>query len=65
MDEIFDVNRARRNYACRMVLDTFWRLMSGFMAVNVGLKIPGVQGNLKALAALPDQLQVLSAKSGH
>ena len=62
-DEIFGVNRFRRNHACRMVLATFWRLMSGFMAVNVGLRIPGVQGRLKALADLPEQLQILSAKS--
>ena len=48
-----------------MVLATFWRLMSGFVAVNVGLKIPGVQSKLKALADLPEQLQILSAKSGN
>ena len=65
ISEIFEVNRFRRNRACRMVLATFWRLMSGFVAVNVGLKIPGVQSKLKALADLPEQLQILSAKSGN
>ena len=46
-----------------MVLSTFWRLMSGFMAVNVGIRIPGVQSKLKALAQLPEQLQILSARA--
>ena len=61
--EIFEANRFRKNHACRMVLATFWRLMSGFMAVNVGMKIPGIQTKLKALADLPEQVQILSAKS--
>ena len=61
--EIFQANRFRKCHACRMVLSTFWRLMSGFMAVNVGLRIPGVQSKLKTLAQLPEQLQILSAKT--
>jgi hypothetical protein len=65
IDAIFEVNRFRRNHACRMVLATFWRLMSGFVAVNVGLKITGVQRKLKALAELPELLQILSAKSSN
>ena len=64
--EIFGVNRFHKNHTCRMALATFWRLTSGFVAVNVSLKIPRVQGKLKALADLPEQLQILSAKSdGH
>ena len=50
--EISEASRFRKNHACRMVLATFWRLMSGFMAVNVGMKIPGIQTKLKALADL-------------
>ena len=61
--EFFQANRFRKNHVCRMVLSTFWRLMSGFMAVNVGIRIPGVQSKLKALAQLPEQLQILSAKA--
>ena len=38
--------------------------MSGFMAVNVGVRIPGVQSKLRTLAQLPEQLQVLTAKTG-
>ena len=60
--EIFQANRFRKNHACRMVLSTFWRLMSGFMAVNVGIRIPGVQSKLRTLADLPEQLQILSAR---
>jgi len=62
--EIFHANRFRKNHVCRMVLSTFWRLMSGFMAVNVGVRIPGVQSKLRTLAQLPEQLQVLTAKTG-
>ena len=61
--EIFHANRFRKNHACRMVLSTFWRLMSGFMAVNVGIRIPGVQSKLRTLADLPEQLQILSARA--
>ena len=61
--EFFQANRFRKNHACRMVLSSFWRLMSGFMAVNVGIRIPGVQSKLKALAQLPEQLQILSARA--
>ena len=61
--EFFQANRFRKNHVCRMVLSTFWRLMSGFMAVNVGIRIPGVQSKLKALAQLPEQLQILSARA--
>ena len=62
--EIFHAHRFRKNHACRiLVLSTFWRLMSGFMAVNVGIRIPGVQSKLKALAQLPEQLQILSARA--
>lgn len=32
--------------------------------VNVGLRIPGIQTQLKALAKLPDQLALLSSKEG-
>ena len=32
-----------------MVIAPFWRTMSGFMAVNVGLRIPGIQTQLKPL----------------
>jgi hypothetical protein len=54
--ELWGVNRFRKSHTCRMVLATFWRLMSGFLAGNVGMKIPGIQSKLKALADLPEQL---------
>ena len=38
--------------------------MSSFLAVNVGMKIPGVVGQLRELAELPEHLTVLSAQEG-
>ena len=60
----FAVNRFAINPVNIMVIATFWRMMSGFMAVNVGLRIPGIQTQLKSLAQLPDQLVMLSSKEG-
>ena len=60
----FAVNRFCMHPVNIMVIATFWRMMSGFMAVNVGLRIPGIQTQLKALATLPDQLALLSSKEG-
>ena len=60
----FAVNRFCMHPVNIMVIATFWRMMSGFMAVNVGLRIPGIQTQLKALAQLPDQLALLSSKEG-
>ena len=60
----FAVNRFCMHPVNIMVIATFWRMMSGFMAVNVGLRIPGIQTQLKALATLPDQLALLSGKEG-
>ena len=37
--------------------------MSSFMAVNVGMKIPGIQTKFKAFVDLPEQLHILSSKS--
>ena len=39
----FAVNRFCMHPVNIMVIATFWRMMSGFMAVNVGLRIPGIQ----------------------
>ena len=39
-------------------------MMSGFMAVNVGLRIPGIQAQFKLVAKLPDRLALLSSKEG-
>ena len=61
---IFGVNRFRKSPPCIMVMATFWKLMSGFLAVNVGMKIPGVVGQLRELAELPEHLTVLSAQEG-
>ena len=52
----FAVNRFAMNPVNILVIATFWRMMFGFMAVNVGLRIPGIQAQLKSLAQLPDQL---------
>ena len=60
----FAVNRFAINPVNIMVIATFWRMMSGFMAVNVGLRIPGIQTQLKSLAQLPDQLVMLSSREG-
>ena len=60
----FAVNRFCMHPVNIMVIATFWRMMSGFMAVNVGLRIPGIQTQLKSLAQLPDQLALLSSKEG-
>ena len=60
----FAVNRFCMHPVNIMVIATFWRMMSGFMAVNVGLRIPGIQTKLKSLAQLPDQLALLSSKEG-
>ena len=60
----FAVNRFCINPVNIMVIATFWRMMSGLMAVNVGLRIPGIQTQLKSLAQLPDQLVMLSSKEG-
>ena len=60
----FAVNRFAMHPVNIMVIASFWRMMSGFMAVNVGLRIPGIQTQLKSLAKLPDQLALLSSKEG-
>ena len=60
----FAVNRFCMHPVNIMVIATFWRMMSGFMAVNVGLRIPGIQTQLKSLAQLPDQLALLSSQEG-
>ena len=38
--------------------------MAGFTAVNIGMRIPGMQSKLKELAELPRQLVMASADSG-
>ena len=38
--------------------------MSGFTAVNIGMRIPGMLGKLKQLAELPLRLVMASAESG-
>ena len=60
----FAVNRCAINPVNIMVIATFWRMMSGFMAVNVGIRIPGIQTQLKSFAQLPDQLVMLSSREG-
>ena len=37
----------RKDQTTLFVLSTFWRLMAGFSAVNVGMHIPGIQRQLK------------------
>ena len=60
----FGVNRFRKDPYALFVLSSFWRLMSGFTAINIGLRIPGLQNQLKELARLPDQLALISAEDG-
>ena len=38
--------------------------MAGFTAINIGMRIPGMQGKLKQLAELPLRLVMASAESG-
>ena len=59
----FHINRFRRNQVCLGVLSTFWRLMAGFTAINIGMRIPGMLGKLKQLAELPLRLVMASAQS--
>ena len=59
----FRVNRFRKVRLVLFVLSTFWRLISGFTAVNVGLRIPGVQRKLRDLAELPTKLIAMAAES--
>ena len=63
-DAIFGVNRFRKNQVTVFVLSTFWRLMAGFTAINIGMRIPGMHIKLKQLAELPVQLMMASAASG-
>ena len=43
----FGVNRFRRDAHAIFVMSTHWRLLAGFTAVNVGMRIPGtVDGNI-------------------
>ena len=61
---MFGINRFRKDPVTLFVLSTFWRLMAGFTAVNIGMRIPGIQHKLKELAALPAALLVMSAEAG-
>ena len=58
------INRFRKNQVALFVLSTFWRLMAGFTAINIGMRIPGMLGKLKQLAELPLRLVMASAESG-
>ena len=40
-----------------------FRLLMSFIRLLLGIRIPGVQSKLKALAQLPEQLQILSARA--
>ena len=60
---VFGINRFRTNQVALFVLSTFWRLMAGFTAVNIGMRIPGMLGKLKELAELPLRLVMASAES--
>ena len=57
----FGVNRFRKSQVALFVLFTFWRLMAGFVAINIGMRIPGIHGKLKQLAELPEQPSLASA----
>ena len=61
---VFGINRFRKNQVALFVLSTFWRLMAGFSAINIGMRIPGMLGKLKQLAELPHRLVMASAESG-
>ncbi len=61
---VFGINRFRENQVALFVLSTFWRLMAGFAAINIGMRIPGMIGELKQLAELPLRLAVASTESG-
>ena len=63
-DAVFGVNRFRKNQVVLFVLSTFWRLMAGFTAINIGMRIPGMHGKLKQLAELPLQFMMASAVAG-
>lgn len=63
-DAVFGVNRFRKNHVVLFVLSTFWRLMAGFTAVNIGMRIPGMQSKLKQLAELPLEVMMAPAQSG-
>ena len=60
----FAVNRFCMRPVGIMVIATFAPMMSGFMAVNVALCIPGMQTQLRSFAQLPEQLVFLSGKEG-
>ena len=60
----FRVNRFRKLRIVLFVLSTFWRLLSGFTAVNVGLRIPGMQARLRDLATVPVKLVMTAAEAG-
>ena len=61
---VFGINRFQKNQVALFVLSTFWRLMAGFTAINIGMRIPGMIGKLKQLAELPLRLVMASAESG-
>ena len=63
-DRTFAVNRFRKDQMTIFVLSTFWRLMAGFTAINIGMRIPGVLRKLKALANMPSQVVLASAAAG-
>ena len=63
-NEIFAVNRFRKDHIALFVLASFWRLMSGFTAINIGMRVPGIQNKLKDLATMTDHLHVTSAIAG-
>ena len=60
-EAVFGINRFRKNQVTLFVLSTFWRLLAGFTAINIGMRIPGMHGKLKQLANLPVQLVMASA----
>ena len=60
----FGINRFRKDQASLFVLSTFWRLMAGFTAVNIGMRIPGIQNKLKELAVFPMSLTLTSVEAG-
>merc|ERR1712020_691774 len=61
---VFGIHRFQKNQVALFVLSTFWRLMAGFTAINIGMRIPGMLGKLKQLAELPLRLVMASAESG-
>merc|ERR1711994_898579 len=39
---VFGINRFRKSQVALFALSTFWRLMAGFRAINIGMRIPGI-----------------------